>query len=217
MEENKFKIIATKISPEVDARIEKIAAHKGMTKYRLIQMVLDTLVRYMDSAHNMTAEMEQVMTIFEHMQGWGDALNLADPTAKKEIIQAIYMMEDPTGKRKGVRCSMVTHDLMGHFLQTENIVQMFERITEVLLPDTYMRLRKLAVDMNCNSLVELVNLLADVAQLEKFNEEFRKDFEDADRSEWGVKPVDAPYRRKHHKGIDCMEQTTIDFGDDEAQ
>lgn len=214
--ERNFKIIATKVSPEVDERIEKIAAKRGMTKYRLNQMVLDTLVRYMDSAHNMTPQMEQVMTVFEHMQGWADALNLADPTAKKEVTQAVYMMEDPTGKKKGVRCSMVSKPYFHEWEQTENVVQIYERMTEVLLPDTYRRLRALAVDMDCNSLVELVNLLADGAQLEKFNEEMRKDFEDADRSDWGVKPAAAPYRRKHHKGIDTFEQTTIDFDGDEA-
>lgn len=201
-QEEKFEIIATKVSPFVAQRIEKIAAHRGMTKYRLNQMVLDTIVRYCDDAHNMTPEMEQAMTIFEHMIGWADALNLADPTTKKEVFQAVYILADPSGKNKGTRCSMLTQPFFEMWEQTENVTTIFERMVEVLLPDTYRRLRALAVKMECNSLVELVNLLADASDIEFLNEEFRKDFEDADRSEWGKKPANAPFRRHHHKDID---------------
>ena len=203
--ENNFEIIATKVAPDVARRIEKIAAAKGMTKYQLNQMVLDTIVRYMDSAHNMTEEMERVMSVFEHMIGWADALNLADPTSKKEVTQAVYVMHDASGKKKGCRCSMVSQPFFDQWEQTENITTIFERMVEVLLPDMYRRLRELAVKMDCSSMVELLLTLADTADVEYMNAEFRKEFEDADRSDWGKKPADAPYKRKHNMSADLFD------------
>lgn len=202
---NEFKMIATKVSPDVYDRIEKIAAAKGMTKYSLNQMLLDTIVRYMDTAHNKTPEMEKAMAIFEHMIGWDDALNLADPSTKKEVFQAVYVMHDPNGKKKGCRVSMLTQPFFGKWEQTENIMTIFERMTEVLLPDLYMRLRSLAIRKDCSSLVELLMQLADAEDVEYINEEFRKEFEDADRSEWGKKPANAPFKRKHVRSADLFD------------
>ena len=216
MNEDNYKVIATKLSPDVYERITRIAKKKGMTPYELIQMVCDTIVRYMDDTHNLAMEMEQAMSIFEHMVGWKDALNLADPSAAKEIAQAVYVLTDPTGKKKGCRATMVDKPYFGEWNQTENVQVIFERMVEVLLPGCYRKLRRIAVDMECGSLVELLTLMIDSHDINLLDEaSIRKDFEDCNRSDYG-KPVEYGNRakRKHHKGMEIYDrQQMIDFND----
>ena len=64
-----YEPVATKISSQAYDRLNKIARKKGLSVYELIQMVCDTLIRYMDDRHNLTPEMERAMSIFEHMIG----------------------------------------------------------------------------------------------------------------------------------------------------
>ena len=89
--DEKFVVLATKVSRTAAEQLARIAKKKGMTIYELIQMVCDTLIRYMDDRHNLSEEMERAMSIFEHLTGWADALNLADPTVHKEVAQAVYI------------------------------------------------------------------------------------------------------------------------------
>ena len=101
--DEKFINLSTKVSRHAAEQLARIAKRKGMTIYELIQMVCDTLIRYMDDRHNMSEDMERAMSIFEHMVGWADALNLADPTVHKEVAQAVYIFQDAEGKKKGFR------------------------------------------------------------------------------------------------------------------
>ena len=107
-DKDKYIPIVTKVSKHAAERLEALAKKRGMTKYEIIQMSVDTLIRYMDDRHNLTEEMEQAMNIFEHMIGWENALNLADPTVNREIAEAVYIMQDPEGKKKGYRAVMKT-------------------------------------------------------------------------------------------------------------
>ena len=91
--DEKYVVVATKMSRTAAEQLARIAKAKGLTMYELIQMVCDTLIRYMDDRHNLSAEMEQAMSIFEHMTGWADALNLADPTVQKEIREIQVQLE----------------------------------------------------------------------------------------------------------------------------
>ena len=52
--QDKHVVVATKLSRPAAERLAKIAKHKGMTIYELIQMVCDTLIRYMDDRYNLS-------------------------------------------------------------------------------------------------------------------------------------------------------------------
>lgn len=200
--EEKYVVMATKVSPLVAERVDRIAAKTGMTKYEIVQMMLDTIVRYMDDRHNLTTEMELAMSIFEHMVGWKDALNLADPTAQMEVGEATYYMQDALGKKKGVRAVHVEKPFFGTWSQTENIQTILERTLCLLLPERYVRMRGLAAEMGCASQLEMIDRLVDMHSDDADVRAYREAFEDADRSDYGRKPVDAPYRRKLRKDID---------------
>ena len=73
--DEKYVTLATKVSRTAAEQLARIAKKKGMTIYELIQMVCDTLIRYMDDRHNLSEEIERAMAIFEHLVGWADALN----------------------------------------------------------------------------------------------------------------------------------------------
>ena len=177
--------VATKISPEADAQLERIARKKGMTKFALLQMVCDTLIRYMSDAHNLTPEIEQAMAIFEHMVGWADQLNLADPTAQKEVAQAVYILQDAGGDKKGFRATMVSKPFMGIWEQTENVMDIFERLFNILMPELYMKLFRARIILECSRVSEVINLLVDAEVLNHMNDEYRKEVEDAGRADNG--------------------------------
>ena len=213
MEEQKSKTIAAKVSIECAEQIDQIAKMKGITANELGGMVYDTLVRYMSSSHNLTPEMEQAMSIFEHLSGWKDALNFSDPTVTKEIGEATYFLYDTTGKNHGTRAVHVTRPWIGDWEQTENIQLIFEREVCLLMPERYQRLRSLAVDQGCMSLLQLIDKLLDFHGADDDVREFRQQFEDANRSEFGRQPHEAPYRRKHYKNPDTFSEANshLDF------
>ena len=205
MSDDKYISVSTKLSPYANERLEKIARKKGLSKYDIIQTMCDVAIRYMDDRHNLTPEMERAMQLFEHMVGWGEALNLADPYVDIHVNEAFYALADKEGKKKGSRMVMVRRPFFGIWDQTENVQQIFERMTELLLPEMYQRLRLLAQEQSCDSIFELLNILIDKEDMDALNKAFREDFEDASRSDYGRKPADAPFRRKHHKDVDSAQ------------
>lgn len=217
-QEGKYEMLQTKVSPESYRRMKSIERKKGITDYGLIQMVVDTLIRYMDDRHNLTPEMEKAMSIFEHMEGWSDALNLADPTVEKIVGEAIYFLYDEEGKKKGARGVHVVKPFFGNWTEDENIQHIIERVFCLLIPERYRRLRLLAAELGCSSQLELLDYFIDHFSKEADLRELRRDFEDADRAENG-RPLayGQRTRRKKHQSPDDMdgEQHIIRFTDED--
>ena len=180
-----YVLVATKMRREAAERLSKIAKKKGMSIYALIQMVCDTLIRYMDDRHNLSVDMERAMAIFEHLVGWADALNLADPTVQKEIAQAVYIFQDADGNKKGFRATMVNKPWMGIWDQTENVMDIFERIFNICMPELYMKLFRARIILGCERVSEVINMLADAEVIMRMNGELRQEFEDAARMDNG--------------------------------
>lgn len=205
-EKEKYVGLGTKTSPQFAATFKRICERKGINTYQAIQMMADSFVRYCDDRHNLSPEMERLMMVFEHGDGWKGAFNLADATAQRSIGEAIYIMK-AKGKT-GARAVMVQNPYFGNErTETTNVQQILERVISVLMPERYRRLRALAVEMECSSLLELLDTMIDAHTIEQINADFRKDFEDCNRHDYG-RPVEYGQRtkRKHHKGIDMYEQ-----------
>jgi len=218
MENEKYVVLNTKAHPDVARRIKRLARKRGMSVYELLQVILDTIVRYMDDRHNLSEDMGKAMSVFEHLEGWKDALNLADPHATKDIGEALYILYDPTGKKKGARAIMVERPMFGKWQQTANVIDIVERVLEVLLPDHYRRLKRMAESMDCQSIVELLTTLIDANDIVHLDdEEIRKDFEDCNRSDYGysansswygreVIDYDNPPRKRRPKTMDMFDK-----------
>ena len=211
----KYEMMQTKVHPVIYARMKRIAKMKGITEYGLVQMVIDTLVRYMDDRHNLTPEMEQAMSIFEHMEGWRDAMNHADPTTRRIIGEAIYFLFDEDGKKKGCRAVHVTKPFFGNWSEDMNIQHILERCICLMMPERYRRLRMLAVEMECSSLLELFDKLIDHHSKDSDVATFRELFEDADRSEFGVKPSAVRYKQTKTKHLNEQPTFFTDLNDED--
>lgn len=201
-----YQVVATKVSNLAYERLNKIARKKGITIYEMIQMACDTFIRYMDERHNLTEDIERAMAVFEHMIGWRNAVNLADPAIKTEILEATYYLS-AEGKN-GVRAVHVEKPFFGNWKENENIQQIMERTIERLTPQRYRKLRALAVDSGCNSILDLLDSLIDQHIKENDVAAMRQDFEDADRSEYGKKPPSTAYKRHHKKDINMFDAVT---------
>ena len=216
--QDKHVVVATKLSRPAAEQLAKIAKHKGMTIYELIQMVCDTLIRYMDDRHNLSEEMERAMSIFEHLTGWADALNLADPTVHKEVAQAVYILQSaPDTPRQGFRAKMVSKPFMGIWDETSNVMDIFERIFNICMPELYMKLFRARIILGCERVSEVINMLSDAEVIMRLNGELRTEFEDAGRTESG-KAIEYGNRtrRKKHLTPDDI-QTHIVFDDDDRE
>lgn len=198
-----YELLQTKVSPEFKRIFTQICEKKGLTTYTVMQMMADTFVRYTDDMHNLSPEMSQLMNLFEHMIGWSNALNLADHTCTKEIEEAIDVMT--ADKRKGCRCILVERPFFGNWFETVNTQVILERMFERLCPEIYRRLRALAVDMECSSILELINFMIDAHTVEQLNAEYRAPFEDARRHQYGRKiEYGQRTKRKHHKSVSSL-------------
>ncbi len=200
--DERYEPAATKVSKEALQRLDAISKKKGISRYVLIQMVCDVIIRYMDDRHNLTPEIEKLMTIFEHLNGWEKSFNLADYNTNPEIIEAIYFFTDET--KRGVRGVHVERPWLegtDQWTQTYNLQQIFDRFLLLLMPERYHRLTMLARGCNCNSILELIDRLLDEHSNDADLALLRMEFEDADRSDFGKKPVDAPFKRKHYKSV----------------
>lgn len=209
-------MLQTKVSPEVYALIERIEKRRGISSYQLIQMMCDAIVRYMDDRHNLSPELNRVIMLFEHLVGWGEAFNLADPNAPKEVAAAFYVMQSADSDRKGLRLVMVNRPYMGKWDATYNLQQMFEDFVCMSMPGRYKRLRALAIEEGCNSLLDLLDHLIDYHISEQDARELRRPFEDANRAE-NNRPVEFGHRpvRKLHTDIDSKRaQRTIIFNNE---
>ena len=191
-------------------------AKKGLSTYIILQMMLDCAIRYMDDRHNLTAEMEKVMSIFEHMEGWRDALNLADPSAKKIIGEAIYFLFDEEGKRKGARAVHVTRPFFGNWTEDENIEHIMNRVFALLIPERYNRIQQLKADIGCASTIDFIDYIIDRFGKEADVAEIRRTFEDAARAENG-RPLAYGQRSKKTRkpSMEQSGQNVIRFSDNE--
>lgn len=208
---DKFRNLSTKVSTEAWQRMNRIAKSKGMSIYDLLQMVCDTLIRYMDDRHNLTEEMERAMSIFEHLSGWKNSINLADPTIEAEVGEAIYFIYDARGKSKGCRAVHVSKPLFGIWSQDENIQHIIERLLCLVTPERYKRLRLLAVELECNSILELFDKLIDHHSKDSDLKEFRQSFEDANRDNFG-KTIEFGHKPKqrHSRTVGMFDKIIID-------
>ena len=183
--DERYVTIATKVSRRAAEQLARIAKKKNTTIYELIQLSCDTLIRYMDDRHNLSEEMERAMSLFEHLVGWADALNLADPTVNKEVCQAVYIFQDADGKKKGFRAKLVDRPFCGMWTEDSNVMHIFERILNICMPELYMKLLRARIVLDCKSISEVLNVLADAEVIMQLNSELRQDFEDAARADNG--------------------------------
>ena len=206
-DEGNYVSVAGKISTWSYGRIMRILKRKGLNIYQMIQNFCDTIIRYMDDKHNRTPDVEKAMNMFEQMIGWENNFNLCDPNTKPEISEATYYLSDFTKDKakKGVRVVHVERPLMDKWTQTFNVQQILERFMCLTFPSLYRRLRFIAVCRECTSILELLIDIVGELEREEDKKELLRDFEDADRGDFGQKPHEGqPYKRPYEASQDTL-------------
>lgn len=206
-DEGNYVSVAGKISTWSYGRIMRILKRKGLNIYQMIQNFCDTIIRYMDDKHNRTPDVEKAMNMFEGMIGWENNFNLCDPNTKPEISEATYYLSDFTKDKakKGVRVVHVERPLMDKWTQTFNVQQILERFMCLTFPSLYRRLRFIAVCRECTSILELLIDIVGEMEREEDKKELLRDFEDADRGDFGQKPNEGQsYKRPYEASQDTL-------------
>ena len=87
---------------------------------------------------------------------------------------------------------------MDKWTQTFNVQQILERFMCLTFPSLYRRLRFIAVCRECTSILELLIDIVGELEREEDKKELLKDFEDADRGDFGQKQHEGrPYKRTY--------------------
>lgn len=213
-EKEKYRNISTKVKPETKELLAKICKKRKTNEYEFLQNVCDCVVRYTSDKYNLTPELERIMGIFEHLEGWHNAFNLADHTAEADICEAFYVL-----KAKGKNGLRVIHverpwwDGMKEWKQSINVQDMFERFFNVLMPDRYIKMKRLMIYLGIQSCTHLLDYMLDQCMEEEINAQYRREFEDAARAE-NAKTVEYGKKTKsthHHSPDEYIEQGVINF------
>lgn len=205
-EKDKYESIATKIAAEHKERLDKILESKGMNYYQWFQLMAEITIRMSDDRHNLSPAMSKMIQMFQMIPGWKDPTTLLDPNARPEIQSAIYMMN--TKGKKGLKVVMVERDWfdgLWHETDTENVMDIVERVIEATLPQSYKWLRQRMTDLDCTRVFECLLRLADEASSGTFEQEINEMFGDNDRGDFGQKPTTNKTKRRKYVGVEDMQ------------
>ena len=206
-QQDDHKLVATKVSIPTWRKFNRVLRKIGMSSYEAVQNFVDVFIRFGDDKHNLTPDMELLMSSFEKQEKWGDTFNLADPTTQPEISEATYYLRDK--EKRGVRVCHVERPFFGDWSETWNAKQILEKFLCLTFPSLYSRLRAIAVARECMSILELLYNVVSEMESEENKAEFRRPFEDAERSEWGRTPHTQPYKIHHRKTVDEMQSPNL--------
>ena len=177
--ENKVVQLQTKVSSEVYGRLEAICKKYDFSIFQLLRMLCDCIIRFMDDKHNLNEDLVRIIRMFENLPGWKTSTSLAEGFGDMGIVEAVYIMRKP-GKN-GYRLVMVERPTIDNdpdgWQCTMNVQRIFERLVEVTNPSLYRQLRSIAVELECESLYDLIGRLAGMFYNNIDDAELRKQFE----------------------------------------
>lgn len=168
--QERYKVLATKISPEMAEQLNVICKSMGVDIYNLLQWFVYTLIRASSPQHELTPEIRCLMTMMESDHGWQQAFNLVNQN-RLNVAQVILILEQEG--RRGYGAVMIDKPWMGESRQTECVDDILERVTEVTMKGIYRRLRLVGATMGCKHLSDvLLNMIEDQMRREQETDDF---------------------------------------------
>lgn len=201
-EKKGYMVIATKVSPSSAYLIRKICERVGIKPYRLMQHVLSCMVRYMDERHNLDPQLTQLIELFFTDLGkFKEKYNMCDPGAQTAITNALFFLGDHK-HHDGRQSVLVTPEQKGKdgipFPPQEdwNVQHQLEYFLQQSDFYLYKKIRQAGAKYGVKSTYDMLQRIAEeVTECDTMSEEIRQLFLDNDRSEYGKKPADQPYKR----------------------
>lgn len=210
--------LQTKVTPEVYARLKAIEEKFGFSTFEALRNLVDVLIRFGDDRHNLSNDLTRCIRMFENLPGWSKSICLGDGLAEMEIVEAFYVLrthKDPQGCRLvWVERPMMNGDAYG-WSATYNVQRMLERFIEVINPSLYKYLRQLAVEMNTESMFDLITRLADLYRENPDEKELRLQFEDNDYERGNRVYQNTHYKRPYTPSEEHLQKTLFDNQNEE--
>ena len=208
MKEGKYKSIATKMSTNSVALLTAICGRMGSSIYDMMQSVASFIIHCFDRPHGLT-EHEEAMKR-EWMEVASKELRLTDPDVDMECEEATFYMCDRDGEKSGIIGALIKRPFFGKSEVTYNHRTIIERAFCLLYPKTYKQLRVIGAAIGATSVLETILLMMIKTEDSINTADIRTEFSDNERSEWGRRMSDQPYKRVNNKPL-VSRQMEMDF------
>lgn len=133
----------------------------GVDVYHLLQWFAYVIVKAAAPMHGLDPRIQKLMTLMESDVGWQKAFNQCNPDRLK-VDQVIVILEQEG--HKGFGAAMVDKPWMGESRQTECVDDILERVTQVLAPGIYKRIRKMEKRLDTDSLMDTLLTMLDAQE-----------------------------------------------------
>lgn len=214
---NKTVQLQTKVTPEVYAKAESLCKTYGFSIFKMLQMFLDTAVRFMDDQHNLDYNLIRAIRMVEDMPGWKNSICLASDNQEIGIVEAFYVIR--AKRHEGWRLVHVDRPMLDNdadgWTCTYNIQKMLERFIELVNPSLYRHLRMLAIEMETESMFDMIHTLADNMRENPDEAEIRTQFENNNWHEGAQMHDRTKYKRPYTHSMDYIETQQSLFEDED--
>lgn len=199
----KYKVVATKVSPEAADLLADLAHRRGTTTYTLLQEACKVFLALMSSPVAMSDSLATMLRLFEDLSSGCNSFNPCDPTTRQSIDSAVYFVAGQG--RSGTSPVLVSRTPDGLKTQNGNVQEILEAFLCKAIPGFYRRLRAVGVALGCNSVYETVDRVLTMYEEDPNARDLRELFGDNSRSEFGLVPVSSPYIRHPHRDLSSFE------------
>ena len=157
----RFEQLGTKIDPAMAEVLDACCNALGVDVYHLLQWFAYVIVKAAAPMHGLDPRIQKLMTLMESDVGWQKAFNQCNPD-RLNIDQVIVILEQEG--HKGFGAAMIDKPWMGESRQTECVDDILERVTQVLVPGIYKRIRKMEKRLGTDSLMDTLLTMLDTQE-----------------------------------------------------
>lgn len=168
----KYEPQGTKISPEMAVVWDRICEALHTDTYHILQGFIYSMIRASNEQHELTPEIQKLMTIIKMESGWQNAFNLCNPDGL-HISQAILILEQEN--KKGYGAVMIDKPWMGVSTQTESSEEILMRVLNVTMPGVYMKMRRLQSYMHCKTMTQVLLEMIDTQTTLEMEQEYQRE------------------------------------------
>lgn len=155
-------VLSVKISSDQAVLLNTICDTLGVNTYQIFQMFFYTLMRASSPMHELSPEIQKIMTYMETDASWADAFNMANPNDLR-VARAILILEQEN--KKGFGAVMVDKPFCGEARQTECVDDILECVTEATMVGIYNRLRRMGARLDCENLSDVLLTMLDAQSI----------------------------------------------------
>ena len=157
----RFEQLGTKIDPAMAEVLNACCDALQVDVYHLLQWFAYVIVKAAAPMHGLDPRIQKLMTLMESDVGWQKAFNQCNPDRLK-IDQVIVILEQEG--HKGFGAAMIDKPWMGESRQTECVDDILERVTQVLVPGIYKRIRQMEKRLGTDSLMDTLLTMLDAQE-----------------------------------------------------